>query len=319
MKKVLHVNSTKQGDPDASKQLNKTKTLKIMLSAAIGDTIASVVRVPCEALKQRLQVGVYGSTSQALSMLSSPSSLPLLYAGLSAQLARDIPFAAVEFASYEYFKTWASRRGWLDERGNNHAINPTASKIQGLLVGGMSGALAAIVSNPMDVVKTRLMTQLRETQGSALSATTSTHVAVHTATVTTTTASASAIARASASASGSASAAAAAAVSPMFASNLRIVANPAVSSSSHMTNFVKTTSSTIASKNPQFYRGVRHCFVSILQNEGIQAFGKGLVPRIATKTLQSALFFATYEAMYRLYSKMLKVKAEDEHESILMH
>lgn len=145
----------------------------VAVSAGVGDVAASLVRVPCEVLKQRLQVGVYSNVFQALRTVSQAGALTRLYSGLAAQLARDVPYAAVEFVAYENLKAAMIRRHSKPfMAGKPHG--PAAARIQqrlqerklpraqSFLVGGASGALAAIISNPMDVVKTRLMTQVQQ-------------------------------------------------------------------------------------------------------------------------------------------------------------
>lgn len=164
----------------------------VAISAALGDVAASLVRVPCEVLKQRLQVGVYSNALQALRLSLAPAAggLARLYAGLGAQLTRDVPYAAAEFVIYENLKTAALRRAerrsqyvaremnYKDSDRNDDVARqeqgqPAAARLQqrlqdgklgrvdGLVVGAIAGAIAAIVSNPADVVKTRLMTQVR--------------------------------------------------------------------------------------------------------------------------------------------------------------
>lgn len=185
----------------------------IALSAAVGDVAASLVRVPCEVLKQRLQVGVYNDLGAALRTLAAARQLPKLYAGLSAQLARDVPYAAVEFVFYENLKNGVSGDG----------DGTRLSRAKSFLVGGASGAAAAIASNPLDVVKTRLMTQMK-LQGAVR------------------------------------------------------------------------------------YRGVGHALVTVAKEEGLSAFAKGIAPRIAAKTLQSALFFAAYETIKRSIAGVVGVE-----------
>lgn len=207
----------------------------IALSAGIGDVAASVVRVPCEVLKQRLQVGIYTDIRHALTTIAGSGSLTRLYVGLPAQLARDVPYAAAEFVMYENLKAAVLRRRKPTELSKAHG--PAAARIQQRLqdgklgrgqsfyVGGLSGAIAAIVSNPMDVVKTRLMTQIR--QGGSTR-----------------------------------------------------------------------------------YRGVSHALVTIWREEGTRAFARGIAPRIAAKTLQSALFFAAYETLRRSLSGVMGVEGK---------
>lgn len=110
----------------------------VAMSAGVADFAATLVRVPCERLKQRLQAGMYTDVQAAL---AASRSLRVLYSGLVAQLARDIPYAATEFVVYERLR------------------RSSAGRTNSFAVGAAAGAAAATLSNPMDVVKTRLMTQ----------------------------------------------------------------------------------------------------------------------------------------------------------------
>lgn len=140
----------------------------IAASAGLADVAASLVRVPCEVLKQRLQVGVYSNIMDALQTIARKSQLPRLYSGLSAQLVRDVPYAAAEFVVYENLKSQYMSRKRSDKvygpaaRQLQHRLqDQKMSKLDSLGIGAIAGAVAAIVSNPADVVKTRLMTQVK--------------------------------------------------------------------------------------------------------------------------------------------------------------
>lgn len=147
--------------------------LVIATAAALGDVAASLVRVPCEVLKQRLQVAVYPNVVAALSSISKSGGIARLYSGLTAQLVRDVPYAAAEFVVYENLKVAALRRRRHVASGGDAVSTPSIEleklhRTDGLVVGAIAGAIAAIVSNPADVIKTRLMTQVHS--GQALSA-----------------------------------------------------------------------------------------------------------------------------------------------------
>lgn len=115
----------------------------VALAAAIGDTAASLVRAPCELVKQRLQVGVYGGIGGAVAALRG-EGLAAVYVGLPAQLARDIPFAATEFLMYEALQSRERQRA--AERGGAGGGERLR---RGLGVGAVSGAVASLVSNPL--------------------------------------------------------------------------------------------------------------------------------------------------------------------------
>lgn len=162
----------------------------VAIAAGLGDVAASFVRVPCEVLKQRLQVGVYANVAHALRSVGSAGGggISRLYAGLNAQLVRDVPYAAAEFVVYENLKTLALKRADRREQRKQGTVTNSTDQASekdtsgkrfqdrklgrggSLVVGAVAGAFAAIISNPADVVKTRLMTQVHRQGGVSVSA-----------------------------------------------------------------------------------------------------------------------------------------------------
>jgi len=125
--------------------------LSIATSAAIGNTVASVARVPYEVMKQKLQTGDYANTIIALkSMISSSNPIQAFFplGSISSQMVRDIPYAIVSLLTYEHV-----RANWVKTREN-----PTI--FHDMVAGAFAGGLASYVTNPMDVVKTRLQTDV---------------------------------------------------------------------------------------------------------------------------------------------------------------
>lgn len=117
-------------------------------AAAGADIAQSVVRVPFEVVKQRVQAGVDASGRIALSNVLRTQGPRGLYRGWGALAMRDLPFDIIEFPLYEYFKhEWAKVKG--------EKLAPW----QGSLCGSAAGGIAAGLTTPLDVVKTRLMTQ----------------------------------------------------------------------------------------------------------------------------------------------------------------
>lgn len=69
--------------------------------------------------------------------------------GISSQMLRDIPYAVVTLLTYEYVrKVWKPR---AEQR-----FPGVPPRIWDLFVGGFAGGLGSYVTNPMDVIKTRL-------------------------------------------------------------------------------------------------------------------------------------------------------------------
>lgn len=74
----------------------------VALSAAVGNTVASFSRVPYECLKQKLQLGVYATTWEALvAATKSPMALLFPKGGVAIQMIRDVPYAVATLVVYE--------------------------------------------------------------------------------------------------------------------------------------------------------------------------------------------------------------------------
>ena len=125
------------------------ETCYIALSAAIGNTIASASRVPYEVVKQKLQTQVYSDIGSALKDMSLRTLFPT--GGIASQMLRDIPYAMVTLLTYEHLK-----KVWKPRAQSKFPDVPKRS--WDLLVGGLAGGVGSYVTNPMDVIKTRLQT-----------------------------------------------------------------------------------------------------------------------------------------------------------------
>eukprot|EP00549_Striatella_unipunctata_P005561 CAMPEP_0118723956 /NCGR_PEP_ID=MMETSP0800-20121206/32287_1 /TAXON_ID=210618 ORGANISM="Striatella unipunctata, Strain CCMP2910" /NCGR_SAMPLE_ID=MMETSP0800 /ASSEMBLY_ACC=CAM_ASM_000638 /LENGTH=258 /DNA_ID=CAMNT_0006632431 /DNA_START=1 /DNA_END=777 /DNA_ORIENTATION=+ len=125
----------------------------VAISAAIGNTLASFSRVPYEVLKQRLQTGQYRSLLHAFqSCVNSERGFlreifPL--GGIRIQMIRDIPYAIFTLLSYELIRDAVMK----------HSDGTTTVWWKDMCMGGISGGIGSYLTNPMDVLKTRLQTQ----------------------------------------------------------------------------------------------------------------------------------------------------------------
>lgn len=129
-----------------------------MLAASLGEIAACAVRVPTEVVKQRAQAKQHPSSRKALtSILDQRGTHGLvhvwreLYRGWGITVMREVPFTVIQFPLWEGLKKWS-----LDQRApENRPADVTGA--ESALYGSVSGAIAAALTTPLDVLKTRMM------------------------------------------------------------------------------------------------------------------------------------------------------------------
>jgi solute carrier family 25 S-adenosylmethionine transporter 26 len=119
-----------------------------MIAAAAGETASCLVRVPTDTLKTKMQAGRGNETisSTLRLVLSEPGIFGGIYRGYGITLMREIPFALIQFPIYE----WAKGK-WSKLQGS--PVTP----LQAAGCGSIGGAIAAGLTTPLDVVRTRLL------------------------------------------------------------------------------------------------------------------------------------------------------------------
>ncbi|CAI7732068.1 unnamed protein product [Closterium sp. NIES-53] len=121
------------------------------VAAALGNITSSAILVPKEVIKQRMQAGAAGSVWQVLQQTVAGEGVAGLYSGYTAALLRNLPTNVLNFSTFEYLKM-----AILHVR-HSTSLRPHES----MAAGAVAGALSAALTTPLDVVKTRLMTQAR--------------------------------------------------------------------------------------------------------------------------------------------------------------
>ncbi|RMJ28519.1 Mitochondrial carrier protein [Aspergillus sp. HF37] len=160
--------------PEASSRSRVLVTHSV--ASSLGEIAACAVRVPTEVVKQRAQAGLFGGssllalkdilalrhrhpeprpgTSTSLSAAAAAKSnrgyfqvLRELYRGAGITIAREIPFTVLQFTMWETMKDTYSRRAGLEQV-------PASTSAA---FGSIAGSVAAGLTTPFDVVKTRVM------------------------------------------------------------------------------------------------------------------------------------------------------------------
>ena len=102
--------------------------------------VCATVRVPASVLKSRVQLGLAPSALVALQRAIAAGGLRELYAGFAATVALDVTTAVVQFTALDL--------------GRRYFVSNAA-------LGFVAAALATTVSEPIDVVRTRIMSKIK--------------------------------------------------------------------------------------------------------------------------------------------------------------
>lgn len=135
-------------------------------ASAIAELVSCVILTPAEVLKQNAQMMrrpahstvSKGSTAfqpsvtiETFRKFKKPSQL---FRGYTALAARNLPFTAMQFPMFEHLKV--KIRDYRTKKGRT-----TGSLLETALItaisAGIAGSLAAVITTPVDVVKTRIM------------------------------------------------------------------------------------------------------------------------------------------------------------------
>lgn len=116
-------------------------TCSVMGASVAGELAASVVRVPIDLMKQRLQTGCH--------CLALPMSSSIVLASFQATALRDMCQSSLQYPLYECFKIAASN--WVSEGDVDHLPVGVAA-----VCGSAAGLISATFTTPFDLIKTRV-------------------------------------------------------------------------------------------------------------------------------------------------------------------
>lgn len=123
-----------------------------LIAGAAGEMIGSTVRAPAETVKSLVQTRVdYNTVDAVQSVFGDQEGRQRLRSAWSAIVCRDVPFGAIQLALFELIKLSIL---------NNPNIDFDSGTLQAeALIGAFAGGFGAFVTNPVDVITTRIITQ----------------------------------------------------------------------------------------------------------------------------------------------------------------
>ncbi|KAE8658735.1 putative protein phosphatase 2c [Hibiscus syriacus] len=124
------------------------------VSGVFATLASDAVFTPMDMVKQRLQLGngvAYRGVLDCVKKVLKEEGFGAFYASYRTTVLMNAPFTAVHFATYE-----AAKRGLIQ-------ISPESASGEQMIVhataGALAGTSAAVVTTPLDVVKTQLQCQ----------------------------------------------------------------------------------------------------------------------------------------------------------------
>ncbi|CAA2979473.1 mitoferrin-like [Olea europaea subsp. europaea] len=136
---------------------NPNNSMAHAASGVFATVASDAVLTPMDVVKQRLQLkgSPYKGIVDCMKRVAVEEGIGAFYASYRTTVVMNAPFTAVHFATYE-----AAKRALMEvspESGGDGDVDETL--LVHATAGAASGALAAAVTTPLDVVKTQLQCQ----------------------------------------------------------------------------------------------------------------------------------------------------------------
>lgn len=135
-------------------QSDQQRALESVVIGAVARTNAVVTLIPITVLKTRYESGLfdYKSIPRGLAHMYQTEGLRALFSGMAPTLIRDVPFSGIYLMFYTKFKAM------INERVYDETIHPQLYFVCGLA----AGSIAAVVTQPADVIKTHMQTDSKK-------------------------------------------------------------------------------------------------------------------------------------------------------------
>jgi hypothetical protein len=146
-----HIKSALEASSSDPKPLPVHKTLA---ATTLAGAVGAVVGCPADVALVRMQAGNrrYGHVFQALRSISRDEGVHTLYRGVGALVMRGMLVTSGQFLTFEKSKAYlVQRQGWSKDAVHTQA-----------LAGFAAGFVAAVLSTPADLIKSRMMMKNQE-------------------------------------------------------------------------------------------------------------------------------------------------------------
>lgn len=147
---------------------NVKPALIYALSAVLGDITGSGWLCPSEVMKQQLQAGIYPSMAEAIKGIWKKNGLGGFYQGFTGGLARDVPFRVAQLTTFEVTKNIYLRAKRANNQSSSSGDSVKLSSLEAAICGAAAGSFSAAITNPLDRIKTLMMTDTTNAYGGSV-------------------------------------------------------------------------------------------------------------------------------------------------------
>jgi len=126
--------------------------LVYLLAGSTGEFVGSVIRSPFEAIKVRVQTGMFDVPGAIENVILTNEGRDNTLKAWSAGIFRDVPHGAILIAFFELTKTF------IVDSSIDVDVNTLLAEA---VLGGIGGGLGAFVVTPFDVITTKIIVSLK--------------------------------------------------------------------------------------------------------------------------------------------------------------
>jgi len=126
-----------------------------LFAGSFARCIAATVVSPLELIRTRMQASPHSQRFLKELRMACSGGFFSLWKGLAPTLARDVPFSAIYWASFEGLKVSLSEKLQHKLKSENMATIKNTQLGVAFASGAIAGSIATIITQPFDVVKTR--------------------------------------------------------------------------------------------------------------------------------------------------------------------
>mmetsp|Transcript_14678 Transcript_14678/g.16706 ORF Transcript_14678/g.16706 Transcript_14678/m.16706 type:complete len:355 (+) Transcript_14678:34-1098(+) len=140
----------------ASKNINeKHMGSAVFICAGLSFLVASIVVVPGELIKQRMQMGQIISMWDGINSIYETDGVLGFYKGFTPLCMRDVPYTMLELGLYDFFKrSYSDMKNIHNKEGGKIEV---LTQMEEIYAAAITGGVAGYVTTPFDALKTKIM------------------------------------------------------------------------------------------------------------------------------------------------------------------